>query len=742
MSYSDYKKKKEQVLDILKQIKENIGEEYIKERIEKRRGYISEDRFTIAVFGHFSNGKSTFLNALMGYGEEILKEDEVASTATITKLVYPEDISLLNKARIIYSNNEEEIINCDNIKEFTARNVEFNVEEEIKEVIVYFDSEFLKNGVEIVDTPGFNSTHKLHTDIAKSYIKDADASIFLFAADKPGAKNELQFLREINENINKIFFLLNKIDLCNFTEGQTIENACDKLKYKLISSGIDMKDKKIYPISALKKKEAIKENWEQKNKESMFDIFTIDLANYLTSDENIKDRLEAPIKHIMNDLIQYKNELNDKVNNYSSNKEDIESKINEEKILIKNLEKELSSKKKGIDREVKKVIKKSESAVKEELERLNDDIDKMLSKLQSKFSTSLYKFEDINENLIKQIIRVWNKEKLKLENDLIEVIDENIDDNEKIKEAEDKIMPIINDSLRIQNIKVGIPEFNFERVNEIDRKIEEAREKYEECRKALNEARKLKIEKEIKVESLSDMKNKIRSLEDEKRERLRTIGEGKIIEAKKTVQYEEDRSGVFGWIGNKLLGPKKREQIEEYKDYTYYNHAKKERVEIEKEYEKRVLDREKELESMKDKVCELGDIDYNIGKIEIDEKLIRDEYMKKSSIADEEKIKIEKEIISMTKSQYKDDIRDVIDNFEEKITIFLKESRKFLTRIITELLDDEVKKIEMHKEKVYDLLEVNDSNPIIIESNIKDLYINIDSCNKDINKLIEVKESL
>ena len=742
MSYKAYKEKKDSVVSILDEIKSTINEDFIKERINEKINNIKEDRFTIAVFGHFSNGKSTFLNALMGYGEEVLKEDEVASTATITKLVYPQDLSLLNKARIIYSNNEEKIVDCDNIKEFTARNSEFNVEENIKEVIVYFDSEFLKNGVEIVDTPGFNSTHKLHTDIAKSYIKKADASIFLFAADKPGAKQELKFLEEINTNIDRIFFILNKIDLCNFTENSNIDTACEKLKDKLIISKINMENKKIYPISALKKKESIKEDCDMKNKESMFDEFTNELSIYLTSDENTRDRLGAPVNSIIRELVNYKSELNNKVNAYSSNKDDIENKIKKQEDIILQLEDEIKKKKKHIDKSIRGILKNRERSIKNSIESLEDDLNEKLSGIKSTFSVKLYNFNEINKNIIRNIKNLCNEEKLEIENRLQDLIDELVDDENKIEDIKNDLMRIIDNSFNIAEMNISTPDFSFDALDEIDRELEKSKKEYDSARKKVSELIKLKKEKDISEEEIKQINAKIRRLEDEKKSRLKCLGEGEIIKRERIIEVESKRRGLLGEIVDSLFGTKKKQQIEEFEDDSNYEFVKKRQNEINEQYKKDNEKYQKELSNIKNKFVNLSNVDYELEECEEDTDIKREKYLNKSSNIAERKAKLEYEIVDITKSQYKTQVRDILDNFEKDAINYIKQNKNFFIKIVSQALDVDIKNLERQKEKIYDLSDANELKSEVLEKKIKDIYINIDKNNEYINKLISVKESM
>ena len=742
MSYVKYQEKKKNVINTLEDIRNLVEEEEIKEIIDKKKSKLLEDRFTIAVFGHFSNGKSTFLNALMGYGEEVLKEDEVASTATITKLAYPEDINMLNKARIIYSNGQESVVDCYDIKGFTARNDEVNVEKNIKEVIVYFDSPFLKNGVQIVDTPGFNSTYILHDDIAKSYIKKADASIFLFSAEKPGAAEEIKFLKDINENMGKIFFVLNKIDICNTTEGKSIETNCLNLKNKLVECGLVMDGKKVYPISSLKKKESIKENSEMKNKESMFDIFSEELSNYLTGDENSKDRLASPIISIMKELIDHKNVLNERVQAYMSNKEQIEEAISNEKKNAEQLEEQINDKSKYINKEVGNVIRKSEKNIKEKTNKLEEDFCDTLNGIKSEFSVRLYDFSDMNSEIMKSIIKVWGNEKEEIENNFSDLISEIVDVQAKVEEIQRKIMPIIDNSLKIQNIDIDEPNFNFEAVNEIDEEIKKCKEEYKETRKKADELRKGKVDKDISEIQYNEMKAKIRRLEDEKRSKINNLGDGKIIQAKTTVYYKEKREGILGAIGNVLFGPKEKERIEDFLDDSDYKHVKNRTNELNSEYVSIEKTLESELNEFKSKIIQYGGIDSKLRDYEEEVNDARESYLNKTNNSEKKKLEMQMEIINITKSQYREKIRSVLEDFQNDTRNFLKNSKNLFIKILLEAIEKDKKDLEAINEKIYYLYKATEINPEEIDKKIKEIYINIDENNQGIEKLRNAKEEI
>lgn len=316
--------RKDKILRMLEEIQIQIGDNELKDAIVQKQTKLKNDRFVVSVFGHFSNGKSTFLNALMGFGEEILTEDDAASTATITRLRYAsEDEGICNKAEIEFSSGNTERVGIKDLGEYVARNNSREVETTIKQVILYLNSELLKNGVEIVDTPGFNSTYKMHTETALRQVEESDAAIFLFNCENPGKTPEIEFLKKIQKYMDRVFFLMNKYEKSNSQGKEEMED----LKRKLKQQEIDMAGKEIYPISALEARKGIAERNEALREHSNMDKFKSVLEDYLVSDENVTDRLLAPLTSIRGTLGQYKNSLSEQISACSKDHEELQTEI-------------------------------------------------------------------------------------------------------------------------------------------------------------------------------------------------------------------------------------------------------------------------------------------------------------------------------------------------------------------------------------------------------------------------------
>ena len=66
---------------------------------------------------------------------------------------------------------------------------------------MYLDSDYLKDGVTLVDSPGLNGTREDLSTITEQQILKSHASIFVFDGSQPGSKTEFQILSELKSNI-------------------------------------------------------------------------------------------------------------------------------------------------------------------------------------------------------------------------------------------------------------------------------------------------------------------------------------------------------------------------------------------------------------------------------------------------------------------------------------------------------------------------------------------------------------
>ncbi|OMP65711.1 hypothetical protein BTO28_16025 [Domibacillus epiphyticus] len=232
--------------------------------------------YTIALFGAFSAGKSSFANALLG--EKVLPVSPNPTTAAVNR-IHPvadgkehrtADVHLKSSVMMladvnsslslfgrhagslddafdavpdVLSVNEgegKEKIHLSFLRAFHAGyqdykgqsgetiNVDLNTFKEyvaneqkscfVDSIDLYYDCDFTRLGITLVDTPGADSINARHTGVAFEYIKNSDAILFVTYYNHAFSKADREFLIQLGRvkdafELDKMFFIINAIDL-------------------------------------------------------------------------------------------------------------------------------------------------------------------------------------------------------------------------------------------------------------------------------------------------------------------------------------------------------------------------------------------------------------------------------------------------------------------------------------------------------------------------------------------------
>ena len=166
---------------------------------------LSNSNMTIAVIGQFKRGKSTLSNCILG--KNYMPVGIVPITSAVTKVVYGKQ-----SAEVCFENGEIRPVEIDELSAYISEQENAKNELGVKEVVIHSESEFLKNGITYVDTPGVGSFHKNNTEVAYDYMKESDAVIFLLSVDSPINQIEIDFLQSTKEYAGKFYFAVNKMD--------------------------------------------------------------------------------------------------------------------------------------------------------------------------------------------------------------------------------------------------------------------------------------------------------------------------------------------------------------------------------------------------------------------------------------------------------------------------------------------------------------------------------------------------
>jgi predicted GTPase len=261
---------------------ETIGimNRFVPSLIEKAKR-LQHRTFTVALFGAFSAGKSSFANALMG--ERLLPSSPNPTTATINKIAPPTEANPHGTALVQVKSSkqlfsdiqaslrhfqqeaetwEEAWTMCQKIaglekvephqkphyaflravlsgyehmKERLGHTFRIELDEFYKYVAdeatacfiewveLYYDCALTRQGITLVDTPGADSIHARHTGVAFNYIKNADAVLFVTYYNHAFSKADREFLIQLGRvkdtfALDKMFFIVNAADLARSKE--------------------------------------------------------------------------------------------------------------------------------------------------------------------------------------------------------------------------------------------------------------------------------------------------------------------------------------------------------------------------------------------------------------------------------------------------------------------------------------------------------------------------------------------
>ena len=289
---------------IMLDLEDEDEEQYAKEISEK----IASENFEIAVVGSFKNGKSTFINALLG--KEILPAYARPCTAIINEVRYGKK----EAATIFLKDNlseeqlavlpewiKNEMSSYDNTIGINVPMKQLNevltipmgeeqegFETPYSKMVLYYPLELLKNHVIITDTPGLNEV-ETRTRITTNHLNKADAIIMVFSADKLCSRVEMIFVEDDLKSNGFLspFFVVNRMDtLRNEREiGEIKQLASNKLT-SYTQKGKDG----IYYISAIDALDVMMDSDDEMLEKSGFPAFEKALATYLINERG-RDKL-------------------------------------------------------------------------------------------------------------------------------------------------------------------------------------------------------------------------------------------------------------------------------------------------------------------------------------------------------------------------------------------------------------------------------------------------------------------
>ena len=240
-SYSSFRETVNDLTETLGQIREyaeSLGLENTAKSVGDVIDKTADEHFEVAIVGEFKRGKSTLINAILG--QEVLPADVLPATATLNRVTYSKDPYVV----VEYKNGEKEKVDIDRLADYVTK-LSFESEkkaETVKEATVYYDTDFCRNHVDIIDTPGLNDDEQM-TNVTMSILPEIDAAVFVISANSPFSQFEKEFLENkmLTSDLGRIIFAVN----CFGTFSKEDEDRIVETVEKRIGSYVMDKAKKV-----------------------------------------------------------------------------------------------------------------------------------------------------------------------------------------------------------------------------------------------------------------------------------------------------------------------------------------------------------------------------------------------------------------------------------------------------------------------------------------------------------------
>jgi small GTP-binding protein len=278
---SNHKQTISKIKKVAQLLKNVQGFSAITKTLSDKAARLEEQKYTVALFGAFSAGKSSFANALLG--NKVLPVSPNPTTAAINHILpvtkdfphgtvrikmktenqlledilfslqaFDEKADHLEEAMTMIENiilsqqkGEEEKVHIafltavlsgfDKVKPVLGKELVVGLEEFreyvaneekaafVDSIMLYYDCPLTRKGISLVDTPGADSINARHTGVAFDYIKNADAVLFVTYYNHAFSKADREFLIQLGRvkdtfSMDKMFFIINAADLASSTD--------------------------------------------------------------------------------------------------------------------------------------------------------------------------------------------------------------------------------------------------------------------------------------------------------------------------------------------------------------------------------------------------------------------------------------------------------------------------------------------------------------------------------------------
>ena len=461
-TFEQYNNWRQNLLELLGKAAESADNLSLNEkatRFRELQDQLKKDTFKIQIVGTVKNGKSSFTNALIG--QNILPVDDIPCTAVVSEVKYGENkkaivhfcspmptglLKEIPKATYRYiekynlgkdaSGSDVQIppleIPYDQLNKYIAipeptSDILFD-EEKFKEYRdkidqespydvceLYFPAEILKNGVELVDSPGLNESPK-RTQVTLSYLERADAVIYLLDASHAFTEKEKEVINErlLKLGYTDLIMVANRFDIVN-----------NKEKLKLFVQGLAQgytTNKEVHFVSAFQALKGVEKSDTALLNESGIPQFKVFLTEYLTRKKGFV-KIKKPANLLKNILVDdlIKQEIPRRLESLDTDAKVLQKRLNDATPKLTSLKAKRKDIANSMDSSIPLAIIPIQEAMKAFYGELQNEIQTWVNGFTPKTDWLFFATKGDKENVAKEVLEfvkgktsekfeTWNKD--------------------------------------------------------------------------------------------------------------------------------------------------------------------------------------------------------------------------------------------------------------------------------------------------------------------------------------------
>ncbi|MDU5723534.1 dynamin family protein [Clostridium butyricum] len=278
--------------------------EYFEHFIEN----LDKKEILIPVLGIQGAGKSSFLNSIL-MSENVLPTDVDETTCVPVEVHYGENI---NEAEVYFVGRPKEVIKSEQLEKYVHNDYNPANELGVSKIVLYNNSEILKDNIVLVDLPGVGSLTPENQKTTLDYVNKLVAGIFMIRTNPPITRTEKNFINALWPKLSNTIFVQNK---WNDESNEDAQDAKEHNEGVLNGISSAYKDDKHVNINIVNVYEAVKGK------------FTKDSQLYKDSGiENVLDEIKSISVKYNSSLMQTLEgkidevliSINDRIENYIS----------------------------------------------------------------------------------------------------------------------------------------------------------------------------------------------------------------------------------------------------------------------------------------------------------------------------------------------------------------------------------------------------------------------------------------